>query len=261
MTSNRPDPDSWNDTLETARRKVKDCRESIDNATEAAAKHPEKAEWFRRYAAKKRLEVVNVALDVCDLQDRLAPRTQQPTDGELREHERRLGLPEGTFWRNVREPVPGATIWLRRGLEQAKELAEEELRQSDPLTFDLDYGPAIIRVCCATVVGALVGAPLGALAIHESVLEKMYEAAIVTGLSAIAAEIAGPLSELARRPDELPAEPAPASSLSGIDAVIDEVLNLEGPPGRLPDLDDDLRFEPPPPGQSEPPEPGGPSRL
>ncbi len=266
MTSDRPDPSSWEQAPAAALRRIERCLESIANAEEAAAGNPEAAERFRLYGARKRLQAVDAALEVCDLQDRPAPRTHRPTDQELREHELRLGLPEGTFRSSVREPGPAETIRLRRGLEVARELAEAELRMSDPPKFDPGYVPAIVRICCATVIGALVGAPLGALAIHEDILKKMAEAAIVTGLGAIGAEFAGPLSARAERSPEPPAEPTRAPDVSAADAVFDELLSFGGPTGRLWDPDDDgpspgLPPEPRPPRPPRPPWDNGPGGL
>jgi hypothetical protein len=206
MTSDLPEPDAWDQELADARRRVENCRESITNAMEAAARDPRVAKSFARYAKKKQLEMIIAARQVHDLGLR-APSRSGPTPDELREHELRLGLPPGTFSRCVYDPGPAEAVELGRALELAEELAEAQLGADDPPEVGPDYLPAIIRICCATVVGALIGAPLGALAVEENILKKMYEAAIVTGLASIAAEIAGPLSEMAKHQPQ--AEPAP----------------------------------------------------
>jgi hypothetical protein len=56
---------------------------------------------------------------------------------------------------------------------------------TEPLDFDLLA--AIIKICAATVVGAFIGAPIGAFLVKEDVVHEMVKAAVASGTGAIIA--------------------------------------------------------------------------
>ena len=238
------------DEFEAARRTVENCVWSIAAAREAVDADPRVAEWFSRYTKQKRLEMIRATRRLHELGPR-APAS----DEVMREHEVRLGLPEGTFARTFHEPGPEYSVGLGRTLELAEQLAEAELEVSGPP--GPDWGPAIIRICCGTLIGALIGAPLGALAVQENVLKKMIEAAVVGGITAVANELVGPLSErVARSPAAEPekvVEPEPVpppeaqvdrEPLRELELVRDAVEELDPKPVRQ--LDPTPEAEPEP---------------
>lgn len=268
---NRDDTEweSWYRAAADAYLTFEQCRERIASARQSAADKPGAEQSLRRQELPILLEMINVAFHAHDLQDLRPPsRTYRPTPRELREAEHRRSVPEGTFLNafleGFREPWAANVIRTQEGLLAAKKLIEAEQRATNPSVLDrlaeVDLGPAIVRICCATVVGALIGAPLGALAIHENILSKMYESAVVTGLTALAAEIYNPLSELASR-DRLPDEPVRTPDIF---TVLDDMTEPGKPPGSLPDFNDITAWEPPPARRPEdPPSPwsNGPGRF
>lgn len=147
------------------------------------------------------------------------------------------------------------------------EIAKNKLAADTPSVLrelvNIDVGPALFRIGCATVAGALIGAPLGALAIHESILIKMTESAATTAVTAFAAEIYIPLSTRLER-DRTPAEPTKNLGESDIHAVVDLILHPNDEPGSMPGPDE-LPSEPPrspePPDLEPPPGPKGPGWL
>ena len=267
MTGDDVELELWYQAVTAVCRTIDRCRERIESAKEADAAKPGNTQSIRRQLAPIWPEMVTAALALYDLQARRPPsHTHRPTSRELREAELRKGVPPGTFLGAFSERPAREWLSIRRSLEIAKDLAEAEDRASDPSVLGelrrIDLGSAITRICCATMVGALVGAPLGALAIQQSILEKMYEAAVVTGVTALATEIYGPLSVLASL-DQPPAEPIMNWRTSAIDAVMTDMDGL-GQPGSLPDLDELPTLEPrllPEPPDAKPPrgpkEPGG----
>jgi hypothetical protein len=78
-------------------------------------------------------------------------------------------------------------------LALAKAITKAELSAPDGPP-NRAFTAAVFRICCATAIGALIGAPLGALAANEDILLKMAEAAVVIGLGATTAEVIQPLS-------------------------------------------------------------------
>jgi hypothetical protein len=97
-------------------------------------------------------------------------------------------------------------MW-EQDLELAIKVSEAELAAPDG-PVNRHFVAAVFRICCATVIGTLIGAPLGAPAAHEDIRLKMAEAAVVVGLGATTAEVIEPLSTKLTRG---PAPPAGAS--------------------------------------------------
>jgi hypothetical protein len=171
-------------------------------------------------------------------------------------------LREGTYETTVEEPLEGRVVLLEQDLELAISVTKAELRAAEPPDTGRDFVAAVIRIGCATVIGALVGAPLGALAAQEDILRKVAEAAVVTGLGATTAEVIYPISVKLTRGHE---EPAELHGLSSYRSALDAVRDLQHETGRgaLPrttdrsmDIDESAQLKPPdPPQESHPPTP------
>ncbi len=252
MIGNDAELELWNRSVAEACRTIVSCRKQVESAKQEAADDPHAAEALPRRLDLVWPHMVHAALRLCDLQEQRPPSHKyRPASRDAREAELRLGVPLGTFRGAFSEQPPNAWLSVRRSLEIARDLAQAEQRATNPSTLsklaEIDLGSAIIRVCCATVVGALVGAPLGALAIHENILTKMYEAAAVIGVTALATEIYNPL--LASR-EHQPAEPVVDARMSAIDAVI-AIMNDSTAAGGLNEPDEWLT--PPNSISTEPP--------
>lgn len=143
----------------------------------------------------------------------------------------------GTYAGTVSRPSGTRAVMVEQSLKLAMRVTRAELAAEDS-PLDRAFVAAIFRICCAMVIGALVGAPLGALAAHESIVLKMAEAGVVVGLGAAAAEIIEPISV------RLPREPAAPPDVAGyhlamaagrdvVDLVLSSDLQDDTAPGRL----------------------------
>jgi hypothetical protein len=147
---------------------------SVRNAMagEATLGDDEQRRRFRRLRITYQLEMLRAAMDAYQLADR-SPRERLSLEavGELEELH---GFRRGTYADAVREPAGAAAVMWGRNLELAITVTEAELASADgPVNRDLVA--AVFRICCATVIGALSGAPLAALAAHEDILLRVAE--------------------------------------------------------------------------------------
>jgi hypothetical protein len=202
--------------------------------------------------------LASALLEMCDLRKKRPSR--QPTKAELKQIEQRTGVQQAVFLAMFGEDPSGKWDRARRKLEIAKNQLAAEQRADNPSVLDelgnIDIGPAIFRIGCALVAGAVIGAPLGALASHESILPKMAEAVAVTTTTAVFAEVYNPLSPRFGR-NRPPAEPTTNADASGFLSIMDEILHPDDEPGSMPRPGELL--PPEPPRSPWPPDPGPPS--
>lgn len=202
-------------------------------AAEVAREDEEERRWFRHYRLVKQLEMLDAARQA----HRLAVTSPRPSlaADSVREIEERCGFVPGTYAGAVGQPSGVRAVMVEQGVELAVQVTRTQLAHEDG-PVDGGFTAAVFRICCATVIGAFVGAPLGALAAHGSIVLKMAEAAVVVGLGASTAEIIEPVSVLLT--DEPEAPPDVADDRLAMSTVRD-VHNI-APPSDQPD------DEPPP---------------
>jgi hypothetical protein len=152
------------DEFETALRVVQSRLVSVRNAMAAATTlaDPEQRRRFQRLRITKQLEMLEAARKVYELGVR-SPDRQAPAGG-IRRLEQEWGFEPGTYDTTVEEPRGDTAVPLKQDLELAIAVTQAELRATEPPDTRPDFVAAVIRICCATVIGTLIGAGLGGLA-------------------------------------------------------------------------------------------------
>lgn len=221
---------------------------TVRGAMAAEVAMPDERE--RRRARRDRLEAQLRMLEAARLACRLAieaPRPPLPS-ASIHALEERHGFVPGTFAAAVGRPSQARAVLVEQDLDLAIRVTRAELAADDG-PIDRAFTAAVFRICCATVIGALVGAPLGALAADENIVLKMAEAAVVVGLGATTAEIIQPLSlRLTRGPAARPEVADYQLATTAVRDLHDVVLPsdlLDDPArGRLKSLDDVVAPDP-----------------
>jgi hypothetical protein len=237
---------------------ILDCYKQYRLALDVAEGVPGAEQALHRQLKSTWLDLTSAASELCDLRAKRPPR--QPNAAELKAAEQRTGVPPRVFLAMFGEDPLGKWDTARRHLEITKNKLAADTPSVLRELVNIDVGPALFRIGCATVAGALIGAPLGALAIHENILIKMTEAAATTAVSAFAAEIYIPLSTRLER-DRTPAEPFTPLGASDVGSVVDLILHQNDEPGSMPgpgELPSEPPWSPEPPDREPPSGPKGP---
>lgn len=184
----------------------------------------EAAKNFADIANRAALDALDEAIKLCDA----ATAENQTATASVPDVERLLGFPEGTFnscfvargTESDRYTTidPRTLLMIARGAV-ALNLARTTVDPAPPATPRLAH--SVIRICSAVIIGAVFGAPLAALTVHESLLKEMVKAFIEIGIAAIGAEAVD--FTIKRHIDDV--DPSPPSIRAGgpVDQEIDHV--------------------------------------
>jgi hypothetical protein len=241
--------------LETALRMVPDRVSLLEQGIDALRRaHSEEQQQRYLHTLENDLRELLAATQTIVRNRRPSPPGwTPPPPAAIRRRAEELGFDPGVYEEIVtvtstKNSVPIAVLVLNLTVTAS----EPDSPEPEPETGN-GVAAAIIRICCATVVGALIGTPLGALAVQDDIVRKMLEAGVTTAVGTTAAEVIYPISiRLTRRSFE-PAEPEPGNT-SVLDIFYDETPQggMPGPDDEGPDIDPP---QPPDPGP-QPPQPG-----
>lgn len=164
---------------------------------------PEERRRHQRVRVGCQLAMLEAAHTAFRLAMRSPNRRRSVSSAEVSRLEREWGFEPGTYDTTLEEPQGQTAVVLWGNLEMAIEVTKAEQQAAESPGVDPEFLAAVFRICCATVIGAVIGAPLGALAAQEDILKKVAEAAVVTGVGATAAEVIQRYSvKVTRGPEE-----------------------------------------------------------